>query len=206
VSQYFEIHPSNPQPRLIRRVVNIINDGGVIAYPTDSCYALGCHIGDKAAMQRIRAIRRVGSKHNFTLMCRDLSDIATYSRVDNSTYRLLKTLTPGPFTFILQATSEVPRRLQNPKRKTIGIRVPDNIIAQALLAELGQPLMSSTLILPDQDTPMTEPDEIRDVLEYHVDVVIDGGHCGFEPTTVVLIGRNGVEVTRHGKGDVSLLD
>jgi tRNA threonylcarbamoyl adenosine modification protein (Sua5/YciO/YrdC/YwlC family) len=206
VSQYFEIHPSNPQPRLIRRVVNIINDGGVIAYPTDSCYALGCHIGDKAAMQRIRAIRRVGSKHNFTLMCRDLSDIATYSRVDNSTYRLLKTLTPGPFTFILQATSEVPRRLQNPKRKTIGIRVPDNIIAQALLAELGQPLMSSTLILPDQDTPMTEPDEIRDVLEYHVDVVIGGGHCGFEPTTVVLIERNGVEVTRHGKGDVSLLD
>ena len=206
MSQYFEIHPTNPQPRLIRRVVNIINDGGVIAYPTDSCYALGCHIGDKAAMERIRAIRRVGTKHNFTLMCRDLSDIATYSRVDNSTYRLLKTLTPGPFTFILQATGEVPRRLQNPKRKTIGIRVPDNIIAQALLAELGQPLMSSTLILPDQDTPMTEPDEIRDVLEYHVDVVIDGGHCGFEPTTVVLIGTNGVEVTRHGKGDVSLLD
>ena len=176
MSQYFEIHPSNPQPRLIRRVVNIINDGGVIAYPTDSCYALGCHIGDKTAMQRIRTIRRVGPKHNFTLMCRDLSDIATYSRVDNSTYRLLKTLTPGPFTFILQATSEVPRRLQNPKRKTIGIRVPDNIIAQALLAELGQPLMSSTLILPDQDTPMTEPDEMRDALGHYVDVVIDGGH------------------------------
>ena len=206
MSQYFEIHPSNPQPRLIRRVVNIINDGGVIAYPTDSCYALGCHIGDKTAMQRIRAIRRVGARHNFTLMCRDLSDIATYSHVDNSTYRLLKTLTPGPFTFILQATGEVPRRLQNPKRKTIGIRVPDNIIAQALLAELGQPLMSSTLIMPEQDTPMTEPDEIRGALEYRVDVVIDGGHCGFEPTTVVVIGRDGVEVTRRGKGDVSLLD
>ena len=206
MSQYFEVHPANPQARLIHQAVNIINDGGIVVYPTDSCYALGCHIGDKSAMERIRHIRRVDAKHNFTLMCRDLSDISTYSRVDNSTYRLLKTLTPGPFTFILQATNEVPRRLQNPKRKTIGIRVPDNTVAQALLDELGQPLMSSTLIMPGDDMPMTEPYEMRETLEHHVDLVIDGGNCGFEPTTVVVIDKNGTEVTRRGKGDVALLD
>ena len=206
MSQYFEIHPENPQLRLIRQAVNIVNDGGVIVYPTDSCYALGCHIGDKSAMERVRDIRRVDAKHNFTLMCRDLSDISTYSQVDNSTYRLLKTLTPGPFTFILHATNEVPRRLQNPKRKTIGIRVPDNAIAQMLLDELGQPLMSSTLIMPGEDMPMTDPFEMREVLEHQVDLVIDGGNCGFEPTTVVIIDKNGVEVSRHGKGDISLLD
>ncbi len=157
-------------------------------------------------MARIRTIRRVDAKHNFTLMCRDLSDIATYSRVDNATYRLLKTLTPGPFTFILQATNEVPRRLQNPKRKTIGIRIPDNVIAQSLLTELGQPLMSSTLILPGDDMPMVEPHVMREVLEHQVDLVIDGGDCGFEPTTVVMIDKQGITVPRHGKGDVSLLD
>lgn len=206
MSQYFEIHADNPQPRLIHQAVNIINNGGVVVYPTDSCYALGCHIGDKASMARIRTIRRVDAKHNFTLMCRDLSDIATYSRVDNATYRLLKTLTPGPFTFILQATNEVPRRLQNPKRKTIGIRIPDNVIAQSLLTELGQPLMSSTLILPGDDMPMVEPHVMREVLEHQVDLVIDGGDCGFEPTTVVMIDKQGITVPRHGKGDVSLLD
>lgn len=206
MSQYFEIHAENPQLRLVRQAVSIVNDGGVIVYPTDSCYALGCHIGDKSAMERIRTIRRVDAKHNFTLMCRDLSDISTYSRVDNSTYRLLKTLTPGPFTFILQATNEVPRRLQNPKRKTIGIRVPDNAIAQMLLDELGQPLMSSTLIMPGEDMPMTDPYEMRETLEHHVDLVIDGGNCGFEPTTVVVIDKNSIGVTRHGKGDISLLD
>lgn len=206
MSQYFEIHPDNPQLRLVRQAVNIVNEGGVIVYPTDSCYALGCHIGDKTAMERIRDIRRVDAKHNFTLMCRDLSDISMYSRVDNSTYRLLKTLTPGPFTFILQATNEVPRRLQNPKRKTIGIRVPDNAIAQMLLDELGQPMMSSTLIMPGEDMPMTDPYEMREALEHHVDLVIDGGNCGFEATTVVVIDKSGIDVTRHGKGDVSLLD
>ncbi|MEM7206769.1 MAG: L-threonylcarbamoyladenylate synthase [Pseudomonadota bacterium] len=206
MSQYFEIHPDNPQLRLIRQAVSIINDGGVVVYPTDSCYALGCHIGDKSAMERIRMIRRVDAQHNFTLMCRDLSDIATYAKVDNATYRLLKAHTPGPYTFILQATNEVPRRLQNPKRKTIGIRIPDNNVAQALLDELGQPLMSSTLILPNEDDPMVEPYEMRETLEHQVDLVIDGGNCGFEPTTVVVIDKTGSSIARHGKGDVSVFE
>ena len=205
MSQYFEIHPENPQKRLVHQAVNIVREGGVIVYPTDSCYALGCDIGNKSAMERIRKIRRVDANHNFTLMCRDLSDIATYSRVENATYRLLKSLTPGPYTFLLQATNEVPRRLQNPKRKTIGIRIPDNVIAQSLLEEHGQPLMSSTLILPDHDEPMTDPYEMREVLEHFVDLVIDGGNCGFEPTTVVAIDKQGMSIARHGKGDVDAL-
>lgn len=207
MSQYFEIHPDNPQKRLIGQAANIIREGGVVVYPTDSCYALGCHVGDKQAMERISRIRRTDAKHNFTLVCRDLSDISTYARVDNATYRMLKSLTPGPYTFVLKATNEVPRRLQNPKRKTIGIRVPDNAICRDLLEELGEPLMSSTLIMPDKDLPETDPEEIRDLLEKHVDLIVDGGNCGFEPTTVLVFDdQASIQVTRQGRGDLSFLD
>ena len=207
MSQFFEIHPDNPQKRLIGQAVSIIRKGGVIVYPTDSCYALGCHLGDKSAMERIARIRRTGPKHNFTLVCRDLSDISLYARVDNTTYRTLKSLTPGPYTFILKATSEVPRRLQNPKRKTIGIRVPDNAICQDLLGELGEPMMSSTLIMPDNELPETDPEEIRSLLEKQVDLIIDGGHCGVDPTSVLTFDENGdIEVNREGRGDLAFLN
>jgi tRNA threonylcarbamoyl adenosine modification protein (Sua5/YciO/YrdC/YwlC family) len=202
MSQYFQIHPVNPQARLIRQAVEIIRADGLIVYPTDSSYALGCHVGDKRGMERICRIRALDDKHNFTLVCRDLSEIAIYAKVDNSAYRLLRSLTPGPYTFILGATHEVPRRLQNPKRKTIGIRVPDHPIAQALLAELGEPLMSSTLILPGKEIPETEAAEIRERLEREVDLVIDGGHCGFEPTTVVDMSSGTPQVLRQGCGAV----
>jgi tRNA threonylcarbamoyl adenosine modification protein (Sua5/YciO/YrdC/YwlC family) len=205
MSQYFQIHPVNPQARLIRQAVEIIRADGLIVYPTDSSYALGCHVGDKRGMERICRIRALDKKHNFTLVCRDLSEIAIYAKVDNSAYRLLKSLTPGPYTFILSATHEVPRRLQNPKRKTIGIRVPDHPIAQALLAELGEPLMSSTLILPGKDMPETEAEEIRERLEREVDLVIDGGHCGFEPTTVIDMSEGAPQVLRQGCGAVDSL-
>lgn len=207
MSQFFQIHPENPQPRLVKRAVDIVESGGLIVYPTDSCYAFGWHIGNKDAMQRIARIRKTDSKHNFTLVCRDLSDISLYSRLDNTGYRLLKSLTPGPYTFVLKATREVPRRLQNPKRRTIGIRVPDNAICSALLDLLGQPMMSSTLILPPGELPETDPDEIRERLEKQVDLIIDGGNCGFEPTTVMVLEESGdVSVTRQGKGDVSFLN
>lgn len=207
MSQYFEIHPDNPQRRLIGQAVSIIRKGGVVVYPTDSCYALGCHVGDKQAMERIARIRQTDAKHDFTLVCRDLSDIATYAHVDNSTFRTLKTLTPGPYTFLLKATNEVPRRLQNPKRKTIGIRIPDNQICQDLLEELNEPLMSSTLIMPDNELPETDPEDIRELLEKHVDLIIDGGNCGFEPTTVLSLMDNGeMEMVRQGRGDASFLD
>jgi tRNA threonylcarbamoyl adenosine modification protein (Sua5/YciO/YrdC/YwlC family) len=205
MSQYFQIHPVNPQARLIRQAVEILRADGLIVYPTDSSYALGCHVGDKRGMERIRRIRALDGKHNFTLVCRDLSEIAIYAKVDNSAYRLLRSLTPGPYTFILSATHEVPRRLQNPKRKTIGIRVPDHPIAQALLADLGQPLMSSTLILPGKDIPETEAEEIRERLERDVDLVIDGGHCGFEPTTVIDMSEGAPQVLRQGCGPVDIL-
>jgi len=200
VSLFLQIHPDNPQQRLIDKAVEIIRQGGVIVYPTDSGYALGCHIGDKTAMERIRTLRQVDAKHNFTLVCRDLSELAVYARVDNSAYRLIKNLTPGPYTFILPATREVPRRLQNPKRKTIGLRVPDNKIAQALLETLSEPLMSSTLILPGEDMPLTDPYDIRDTLEHHLDLIIDGGYCGFEPTTVVEFTDEVPVVVRQGQG------
>lgn len=200
MSQFFQIHPDNPQQRLIDKAVEIINRGGVIVYPTDSGYALGCHIGDKAAMERIRNIRKVDAKHNFTLVCRDLSEIALYAKVENNAYRLIKNHTPGPYTFILQATKEVPRRMQNPKRKTIGLRVPDNLIAQMLLETLGEPLMSSTLIMPGDDMPLTDPYDIRDTLEHALDLVIDGGYCGFEPTTVVDLTDEELVVLREGLG------
>jgi len=200
---YFEIHPDNPQKRLIQQAVSLVREGGVIAYPTDSSYALGCHIGDKAAMERIRRIRQVDDKHNFTLVCRDLSEIALYARVSNSDYRILKAHTPGSYTFILQASREVPRRLLNPKRKTIGLRIPDHAIAQALLEELGEPLMSSTLIMPGETVPLSDPYEIQQRLQHDIDAVIDGGPCGLEPTTVVVLNNGEAEVTRIGCGDVT---
>jgi len=201
MAQFFQIHPDNPQPRLIRRAVEIIRDGGVVIYPTDSSYALGCHIGDKTAMERIRRIRRLDDSHNFTLVCRDLSEIAIYARIDNQGFRLLKALTPGPYTFIHKATHEVPRRLQHPKRKTIGIRIPDNRIVQALLSELGEPIMSSTLILPGEELPMTDPYEMRETLNHEVDLVIDGGYCGLEATTVIDMVEATPQIARQGCGD-----
>lgn len=204
MSQLFQIHPDNPQARLIRQAVAILRAGEVIAYPTDSSYALGCELGNKAAMERIRAIRQTDRDHNFTLVCRDLSEIATYARVENSQYRLLRNATPGPFTFILRATREVPRRLQHPRRKTIGIRVPDHAIVQALLAELGEPIMSSTLILPGEDLPLNDALDIRERLEHELGLVIDGGACDIEPTTVVdLVEEASPRILRHGRGDTS---
>lgn len=201
MSQFFQIHPETPQKRLINQAVDILRKGGVIVYPTDSAYAIGCHLGDKPAADRIKRIRRLDDKHNFTLMCRDLSDIGVFAKVDNTQYRLLKNFTPGAYTFILDATSEVPRRLLHPKRKTIGMRVPDNAIVQALLAELGEPIMSSTLILPGEEDPMTDPYDIRETLEHDLDLIIDGGFCGLEATTVVNMTGAAPEVTRVGKGD-----
>ena len=203
MSQFYQIHPENPQARLIRNAVDIIHNGGVVVYPTDSGYALGCHIGDKTALDRIRRIRKLDDKHNFTLVCRDLSEIATYAKVNNTSYRLLRHTTPGAYTFILQATSEVPRRLMHPKRKTVGLRVPDNAIAAALLADLGEPLMSVTLIMPGDEFPLTDPYDIRETLEHEVDLVIDGGYCGMEPTTVVDLADNSSVILRAGKGDVT---
>lgn len=204
MSQFFEIHPTTPQPRLVKRAVEIIRDGGVIAYPTDSCYALGCHIDNKPGMEKIARIRQVDKDHNFTLMCRDLSEIASFARIDNWAFRLLKAHTPGPYTFILQASSGLPRRLQNPKKKTIGIRVPEHPVAQALLEELGEPLMTSTLLLPGDSMPHTEGWEIREALEHELDLVIDGGHCSIEPTTVVSLVGGAVELMRQGRGDASV--
>ena len=204
MSQLFRIHPENPQLRLINQATEIVRKGGVIAYPTDSAYALGCHIGDKKALDRIRQIRRLDQNHNFTLVCRDLSELGLYARVSNSAYRLLKAATPGPFTFLLQATREVPRRLVHPKRKTIGVRVPDNEICRALLHSLDEPLMSTTLILPGDEYPLTDPDEIRDILEHQLDLVIDGGFCGLEPTTVINLEDDVPVVAREGRGDVAL--
>ncbi len=203
MSQYFEIHAVNPQLRLVRRAVEIVRAGGVIAYPTDSCYALGCHLGDKEALARVRRIRNADRSHHFTLLCRDLTEIAKYARVENWQFRLLKAMTPGPFTFLLPATRETPRRLQHERRRTIGIRVPAHPVPQALLAELGEPLMSSTLLLPGEELPLTDGLEIRARLEHQLDAVLDGGHCGFEPTTVVDLASDPPVVVRRGKGDVA---
>lgn len=195
------IHPVNPQLRLIRQVVECLRDGGIIVYPTDSAYALGCAVGNKAAQQKIVRIRQVDSKHNFTLVCRDLSEIATYARVDNAMYRLLKANTPAPYTFILKATSEVPRLLQHPKRKTIGIRVPDHPVVAALLAELDEPILSSSLIMPGENEPLFDMDDIAARLAHDVDLVIDSGFCGREATTVVDLEDGTPQVVRQGKGD-----
>ncbi|NKB64836.1 MAG: threonylcarbamoyl-AMP synthase [Gammaproteobacteria bacterium] len=206
MAQYFNIHPDNPQGRLIKQAVEIINKGGVIAYPTDSSYAFGCHIGDKEAMERIVRIRRIKDDHNFTLVCSDLSELSVYAKVDNNVYRLLKRFTPGPYTFILAATRETPRRLQNPKRRSIGLRVPDYPIVSAMLTQLGEPIMSSTLILPDQGQPLNDAQTIRDELEHDVDLVIDGGACDMEPTSVVSFMETLPRVLRAGKGDVSYFE
>lgn len=205
MSQYFVIHPDNPQRRLISQAAEIVRDGGVIAYPTDSCYALGCHLGDKDAMVRLRRIRQVDESHHFTVMCRDLSEIATFARVDNAQYRLLKALTPGSYTFILEGTRELPRRLLHPRRKTIGLRVPDHPVAQALLAELNEPLLSTTLILPGDEEPLNEATDIRARLERDLDLVMDAGPCGVEPTTVVDLTGGTVEIVRKGKGSIALI-
>ncbi|MFA5529607.1 MAG: L-threonylcarbamoyladenylate synthase [Thiohalomonadaceae bacterium] len=203
MSRFVEIHPENPQPRLILQAVEVVREGGVIVYPTDSGYALGCGIGEKSALERICRIRRLDERHHFTLVCRDLSEIATYAKVDNSAYRLLKAVTPGPYTFILPATREVPRRLQQPKRKTIGIRVPGNPIARALLDALGEPMMSTTLILPGESHALTDPYEIRDRLDHDVDLVIDGGYGGLEATTMVAFQDGVSAILRRGLGDPS---
>lgn len=201
MSQYFYLHPENPQPRLIKQACQIIHSGGIVAIPTDSCYALVCHLDDKDAVTRLRRIREVDEKHHLTLLCRDLSEIATYARVDNRQYRMLKSATPGPYTFILEATREVPRRLSHPSRKTIGLRVPEDKIIHALLTELGQPLLGTTLILPRHQLPLNDPEEIRDSLEHHIDLIIDGGACSLEPTTVVDLTGAEVELVRLGRGD-----
>ena len=200
MSQYFAVHPTHPQSRLIAQAAAIIRAGGVIAYPTDSCYAIGCHIGDKEAMQRLRNIRKVDDKHHLTLMCRDLSEIASYAQVDNVQYRLLKKLTPGSYTFILRASREVPRRLLHPRRKTIGMRVPEHAVAQALLAALGEPLLSATLSLPGDPLPLNDGEEIRARLEHALDLVLDAGSCGIDPTTMVDLTGAAPELLRQGKG------
>jgi tRNA threonylcarbamoyl adenosine modification protein (Sua5/YciO/YrdC/YwlC family) len=205
-SRFIEVHPTDPQVRLIRQAVQIIRDGGLVVYPTDSCYALGCHIGDKDAMERIARVRQTDKHHHFTLVCRDLSEIAKYARVNNQQYRTLKAFTPGPYTFLLQATKETPKRLQNPKRRTIGIRVPEHPVPQLILTELAEPIMSSTLILPGDDLPMTDAREIQERLYHQVDAVIDGGNCGHEPTSVIDLAGIAPVVARRGKGDVSAFE
>ncbi len=200
MSQFFQIHPENPQLRLITQAVSLLRKGGVVVYPTDSGYSLGCHIGDKEALKRIRKIRQLDDKHPFTLVCKDLSELGIYARVDNSAYRFLKSHTPGPFTFILSATREVPRRLQHPKRKTIGYRVPQNQVALALLETMGEPIMNTSLILPGDNQIMTDIDEIRERLEKHVDLIIDGGFCGDTPTTVIDMTGDSPVLTRQGAG------
>ncbi len=200
----FQIHPDNPQLRLIKQAVQIIDGGGIVAVPTDSCYALVCHLDDKEAVMRLRRIRGVDEKHHLTLLCRDLSEIALYAKVDNRQYRMLKAATPGPYTMILEATKEVPRRLSHPSRKTIGLRVPENKITHALLEELRQPLLATTLILADDDEPITDPEIIRERLEKQIDLIIDGGPCSLTPTTVIDMTGDVPELIRQGRGDVSL--
>lgn len=205
MAQYFSVHPDNPQPRLIRETVRILRMGGIMAYPTDSSYALGCMLGNKEGMERIRAIRQVDDRHHFTLVCRDLSEIAHYARVDNRQYRLLKAATPGGFTFILEATREVPRRLLHPRRNTIGLRVPDHAVVSALLAELEEPILSMTLSLPDDEQPLNDPVEIRERIDKRVDVILDAGTCSLESSTVIDLTGETPEVIRRGRGDPRLL-
>ncbi len=201
MAEIFYIHPDNPQTRLINRAVDIINGGAVIVYPTDSAYALGCQLGNKSALDKIRHLRKLDKHHNFTLVCRDLSELSLYAKVNNQVFRALKANTPGPYTFILEATSEVPRRLVHPKRKTIGIRVPANPIAQMLLSALNEPLMSVTLSLPGDDYPLTDPEDIRQLLDHRVDAIVDGGYCGLEPTTIIDYTEDRPVLVRRGMGD-----
>ena len=203
MARIVELHPTNPQPRRIAEVVAVIRQGGLIAYPTDSSYAIGCHIGDKRAMDRIRRIRKTGPDHNFTLVCSDLSEISLYARVDNWAYRLIRSMTPGPYTFILQATREVPKRLQNPKRRTIGLRVPDHAAVRGMLNSLGEPIMSSTLTLPGEEWPLTDPHDIEERIGTALDLIVDAGPSGTEPTSVIDLSSGTAEVLRVGRGDVS---
>ena len=205
MAQFFSVHPENPQPRLVRRAAEILRGGGVIIYPTDSCYALGCQIGDKSAMERIREIRQLDRRHHFTLVCRDLAEVGVYARIDNRQFRLLKAATPGSYTFILKATREVPRRLQHPSRKSIGLRIPDHRVVRALLSELGEPILSSTLLLPGADVPLNDAEEIRSRLEHAVDLIIDCGSCGITPTTVVDLTGAVPVLVRTGRGSVAAL-
>lgn len=200
MAQFFQIHPENPQGRLVNQAADILRGGGLVAFPTDSAYAIGCHLGDKKAVDRIRQIRQLDKHHNFTLMCRDLSELATYAKVSNSVFRMLKAHTPGAYTFVLEATNEVPRRVMHPKRKTIGLRVPDNNIALELIAALGEPLMTSTLIMPGDEYPLTDPYDIRETLEHQLDLVVDGGYCGMEATTVIDLTGETPELIRQGCG------
>jgi tRNA threonylcarbamoyl adenosine modification protein (Sua5/YciO/YrdC/YwlC family) len=204
MAQFFEIHPKTPQLRLIHRAVEIIRQGGIIAYPTESSYALACHLGDKQALDKIRRIRQLDDKHNFTLVCKDLSQVSMFTKIGNDAYRLIKALTPGPFTFILDATREVPRSLQHPKKKTIGIRIPDHPVAQLLLQELGEALFSTTLVLPGEEEGLTDPYDIREKLEHELDLVIDAGIIEFEQTTIIEFSNGSAEVTRQGKGIASM--
>lgn len=206
MSQFFQIHPDNPQARLIKQAAEIIRSGGLAIIPTDCAYALACQLEDKRALERVKQIRQLSDKHNFTLMCRDLAEIGTYGRVDNTAYRLLKAHTPGAFTFILDGTRDVPRRLMNPKKRTIGIRVPANNIVSALLEELGEPILSTSLIMPGDDMPLSDPYEIRQMLEHAVDLVVDGGYCGIEATTVVDMTGETYEIIRQGVGQMEELD
>ena len=203
MSQFFEIHPDNPQARYIKMAADVIQSGGIIALPTDSCSALVCRLDDKDAVDRLRRIRGIDDKHHLTLLCRDLSEVSSYAKVDNRQYRLLKAATPGSFTFILPATKEVPRRLSHPSRKTIGLRVPDNRIAHALLEELAQPLLGTTLILPGDENPLNDPGEINERLHKLVDLVIDGGACSLVPTTVIDMSSEEPTLVRQGRGDAS---
>ncbi|MBI4006462.1 MAG: threonylcarbamoyl-AMP synthase [Gammaproteobacteria bacterium] len=205
MAQYFRIHPDNPQKRLIRQAAIILNNGGVVIYPTDSCYALGCRIGDKDALERIRRIRHLDERHNMTLLCKDLSEIGIYAKVGNSSFRLMKSLTPGPYTFLLKATKDVPRRLQHPKRKTIGVRVPDNVVTLALLKEMNEPVLSTSMILPDEGLPKTDPEQINAILGGMVDLIIDGGNGGHELTTVVDLVDDKPVIVRAGKGALTAI-
>jgi len=205
MSQYFEVHPDNPQPRLLKQAVQILHGGGVAAVPTDSSYALVCHLDDKAAAESLRRIRGVDDKHHLTLLCRDLSELASYARVDNRQYRMLKLGTPGPFTFILEATKEVPRRLSHPSRRTIGLRVPDHAVTQALLELLGQPLLATTLIAPGDTDPLNDPQQIRDRLQKQVQAIVDAGACAMQPTTVIDLSGDEPALVRLGRGDPASL-
>ncbi|GAB1412074.1 L-threonylcarbamoyladenylate synthase [Candidatus Desulfobacillus denitrificans] len=200
MAQFFSVHPEQPQPRLIRQAAEILRDGGIVAFPTDAAYSLGCRVGDADAVARIRAIREVDERHHFTLMCRDLSEIAIYARVDNAQFRLLKATTPGSYTFILEGTKELPRRILHPKRKTIGLRVPDHAVPLALLEELNEPMLTSTLLLPGDDLPLNDPEEIRDRLEKRIDLVVECGACGLEMTTIVDLTGPAPELVRAGRG------
>lgn len=203
MARYFDVHPDNPQPRAIRQVVDVIREGGLIAYPTDSCFALGCQLGNRSGLERIRDIRHLDDKHHFTLVCRDFAQLGQFVHVSNSVFRLVNASTPGSYTFILPATKEVPRRLMHPRKRTVGVRVPKHTVTQALLAELGEPLLSSTLLLPDQDEPMTHGWEIKERLDHVLDAVVDAGDCGTEPTTVIDLSQPEPEILRRGAGDTS---